>query len=290
MLRLILLTALTLVAFACNSLLARAALSPGHNGAAIDAASFTVIRIAAGTLMLWVIVAVRRRSLAGPIGGSWTGGIWLATYAAAFSFAYLMLDAGLGALLLFAAVQVTMIGYGVVRGERPTSLAWAGALVAFAGLVVLVRPGLSAPPVAGSALMALAGVAWGAYSTVGGAAIARGIASPIEATAGNFIRALPIVLLAAAPWYANAMISLPGVVLAVVSGAVTSGLGYVAWYAVLPSLTAARASVLQLTVPLIAAGGGVLMLGEQISLRFALAAVMILGGVALTLLRNSKDH
>jgi drug/metabolite transporter (DMT)-like permease len=154
---------------------------------------------------------------------------------------------------------------------------------------VLVRPGLAAPPLTGSVLMLLSGVAWGAYSVIGRAKTDGDPATPVEDTAGNFIRALPVVLIAAVPWYASMVVSPTGVTLAIVSGAITSGLGYVAWYAVLPSLSATKAAVLQLTVPLIAAGGGVLLLGEQVSLRFALAAVMILGGVALTLVRRPPD-
>jgi len=275
-LRLVALTALTLIAFAANSLLARAALV----GGAIDAASFTLIRIASGALALRLLVAWRSRALRGPVGGCWAGGIWLATYAVAFSFAYLQLDAGLGTLLLFGAVQVTIIGYGIARGERPGLRDVLGALIAFGGLVVLVRPGLTAPPVLAAMLMALAGIAWGASSIIG-----RGDSTPILSTAGNFLRALPVVLLAALPTFTVAVLSPTGVALAVISGALTSGLGYVAWYSVLPSLNAARASVLQLTVPLIAAAGGVILLGEVITQRAVTAAVLILGGVALTLVR-----
>jgi drug/metabolite transporter (DMT)-like permease len=281
--RLVILTALTLVAFASNSLLARAALLPGADGG-IDATSFTLIRIAAGASTLYLLVAARRRKLFGPIFGCWAGGLWLGTYAVAFSFAYLMLDAGFGALLLFGAVQVTMIGHGVARGERPTAWAWVGAIAAFSGLIVLVRPGLEAPPIVGAVLMVLAGAAWGSYSIIG-----RGDATPVETTAGNFIRALPIVMLAGLPWYASLNVSVTGVALAVISGAITSGLGYVLWYSVLPSLSATLASVLQLTVPLLAAGGGVLLLDEQLTLRFGIAAALILGGVGLTLLRHRTE-
>jgi drug/metabolite transporter (DMT)-like permease len=268
--RLLLLTSLAMIAFAANSLLCRAALK--HT--AIDAASFTFLRLASGALMLWLLALLRRRG--SKLAGNWPSAFALFAYAAAFSFAYLSLSAGTGALLLFGAVQATMILWGWYRGERLRSLQFVGLAVALAGLVALVLPGLAAPPLVGSALMLTAGVAWGVYSLRG-----KRTADAASATAGNFVRAVPFaaVLLAARLPFAGT--DHAGLAYAVLSGAIASGLGYVIWYAVLPSLRAASAATIQLSVPVLAATGGILLLGEPPTFRFVVAAVAVLGGIAL---------
>ncbi len=267
-----LLTALAMLAFAANSLLCRLAL----RDTAIDAASFTLIRIASGAAMLWLLVRIRQG--AGRIRGNWASAAALFAYAAGFSFAYLSLDAGTGALLLFGAVQATMIGYGLYKGERLGALASFGLLLAAAGLVGLLLPGLTAPPLQGALLMAAAGVAWGIYSLRG-----RGGGNPAAATAGNFVRALPPALALSLLALGSARFDPAGAAYAAASGALASGLGYAIWYAALPGLRAASAASVQLSVPVIAALGGVLLLGEQLTLRLVLASLAILGGVALVI-------
>jgi drug/metabolite transporter (DMT)-like permease len=267
------LTALAMLAFAANSVLARFALRVTD----IDAATFTAVRLLAGALALWLIVRGRRRAL----GGSWASAAALFTYAAAFSFAYLGLETGTGALVLFGAVQLTMIGYGFSRGERLTGPQLLGLAAALLGLVYLLWPGLSAPPPGPALLMALAGASWGVYSLRG-----RGARDPVAASAGNFVRATPLalalsliaLLLGGAP-----QLDGPGLGVAALSGALTSGLGYVVWYTVLPALRATSAATVQLSVPALAALGGALAVGEPITLRLLLAAVLILGGVAAVL-------
>jgi drug/metabolite transporter (DMT)-like permease len=270
--RLLILTALTMTAFAANSILCRLALRTTP----IDPASFTLIRLLAGAATLWLIVRVRTgRSLR---AGSWLSALSLFAYAAAFSFAYVSLSAGTGALILFGAVQATMIIFGLLRGERFTPMQTAGLLIALGGLVALLLPGATAPHLAGATLMTVAGIAWGAYSLLG-----RASTRPIETTAGNFLRAtafaalLSAVSLGAFAWDAR------GALLAVLSGAVASGLGYAIWYTVLPALRATHAATVQLSVPVIAAIGGVLLLGERLSLRLVLCSIAILGGIALVL-------
>ena len=269
------LTALTMGAFAANSVLCRLALRE----TGIDAATFTAVRLTAGALMLWVVVRARGR--ASRSGGGWASAAALFAYAAAFSFAYLTLTTGTGALLLFGAVQLTMIGYGRARGERLSAVQTAGLVLALAGLVYLVLPGLTAPPLGPAALMAASGVAWGVYSLRG-----RSTADATAATASNFLRAAPMaVALGAALALSGAAVRPDGrgLAYAVLSGAVTSGLGYVVWYAVLPALRATSAATVQLSVPVLAALGGVALLGEPVTLRLALAAVAVLGGIALVL-------
>lgn len=271
-----------LLAFAANSLLGRMALAGGR----MDPASFTLLRLAAGAAVLLPLVrlTVSRRAAA-ENRGSWGSGIALFVYAAAFSFAYTALEAGTGALVLFGAVQATMIGAGLAAGERLDVLQWCGLAAALTGLTVLVAPGLAAPEPVGAGLMAAAGVAWGVYSLRG-----RGARSPLPATAANFLRATPFAVagLGVAAAFSAVRVDPAGILLAVISGSLASGLGYVAWYAALPGLTAARAAVVQLLVPVLAAAGGVALLGERFSFRLAVSAVMVLGGVAVTVLRRFR--
>lgn len=277
-LRLLALTALTMMAFAGNSLLCRVALR--HTS--IDAASFTAIRLISGALVLWVLVRLLRASQVGK--GNWLSGLSLFVYAACFSFAYLSLPAGTGALLLFGAVQATMIGHGIWAGERLRGLQIMGIVLALAGLVGLLLPGISAPPLAGATLMLLAGMAWGIYSLRG-----RGAGDPTRVTAGNFLWSVPFAVgLSVVTFHASGQLDPLGVAYALVSGAVTSGIGYAIWYAVLPSLKATSAATIQLSVPVIAAFGGIIFLGESMSLRLVLAATAILGGIALVIIEKQR--
>lgn len=263
----VLLTAAALVGFAANSLLCRQALGAD----AIDAVSFTTVRLLAGAATLAVLARGRR-------GGSWPAAAALFAYALCFSLAYRWLAAGTGALLLFGAVQVTMLTAGLRGGERPPARTWLGLLLAIAGLVALVAPGVARPDPAGAALMAAAGLAWGVYSLRG-----RGGRSPLAANADNFARGVPFAALASlvalrwSPPHASAT----GILLAITSGALASGIGYAIWYRALPRLRASHAAIVQLTVPPLAAAGGVLLLGETADLRLVLATAAILGGVAL---------
>lgn len=270
--RVLLLTALAMLAFAANSLLCRVALRE----TGIDAASFTGIRIASGALALWLIVRLREGGLGGH--GNWPSAFALFAYAAAFSYAYLSLPAAVGALLLFGAVQATMIGYGFARGERFDARQSAGLALAAAGFVGLLLPGLSAPPLGGSLLMIAAGIAWGVYSLRG-----RGGGNPTASTAGNFVRALPFAAALSLAMLPHAALEAAGVGYAVASGALASGLGYAIWYTALPGLRASSAATVQLSVPVIAALGGALFLGEAITLRLVLASVAVLGGIALVI-------
>lgn len=277
-LRTVVLTVVAMLAFAANSLLCRLALQQGG----IDPASFASIRTVSGAITLAVIVRFgTQRHAAGQ--GDWIAAAMLFAYVAFFSFAYLTLPAGTGALILFGAVQLTMFGVGLRSGERFGTVSWFGLALAVAGLVYLVSPGVAAPPLFGAVLMAVAGVAWGVYSLRG-----RGVADPLAATAGNFARAAPLALALNLLFVANAHADAAGVVLAIASGALTSGLGYVVWYAALARLTALHAATVQLSVPLVAAFGGVLFLSEAITPRLALASVAILGGIALVLTTRSR--
>jgi drug/metabolite transporter (DMT)-like permease len=269
------LTAVALVAFAANSLLCRLALG----GEQIDAATYTSLRLLSGAVTLWAIVAFSSRRSSHPrVGGSWVSAAMLFLYAAAFSFAYLTLDAGTGALILFGAVQVTMILAGFLEGDRPHALEWVGLLGAFGGLVYLVTPGISAPEPIGFVLMTAAGVAWGIYSLRG-----RGSGNPSAVTAANFARAVPFAFVVSLLFLPDFQITVRGAWLAVASGAVASGMGYVVWYAALKGLTTTRAAVVQLSVPVLAASGGVLFLAEAITHRLVLSSVIILGGIALAI-------
>src|SRR5438128_529868 len=314
--RIFLLTLLAMIAFASNSLLCRAAL----RDTGIDAASFTFIRIFSGAVALWLILQIRRklsvgrtasplvesspRSPAAPkpreggslvtnasparthsslTSGNWISAAALFAYAAAFSFAYNTLSAGTGALLLFGAVQATMIFWGFRKGERLRAIQIVGLIVAVAGLLVLVFPGLSAPPLIGSILMVSAGVAWGVYSLRG-----KAVRDATASTAGNFLRAVPFAALVSVIMLPKMHLDSLGVIYAVISGAITSGLGYVIWYAALTGLKAASAATVQLSVPVLAATGGILLLGEPITLRYVIASIAVLGGVFLVVIEKTK--
>lgn len=270
--RLFILVVLTMIAFAGNSLLCRLALRTTQ----IDPATFTTIRLASGALALWLVVRLRDHAPLG--GGNWISAFALFAYAAAFSFAYVTLSAGTGALLLFGAVQATMIGWGLWSGERLLPRQVGGFVLAFAGLVGLVLPGVSAPSLTGSLLMIGAGIAWGVYSLRG-----RGGGDATRTTAGNFLRAVPFALGLSGAALASTSIDVAGIACAIASGALTSGVGYAIWYSTLKNLKATHAATVQLSVPVIAAFGGVLLLDEHISLRLILAATAILGGIALVI-------
>jgi len=275
-----LLTALTLIAFAANSLLTRMALGE----ASIDAASFVTIRLTSGAAMLLAITAFTSPSKVHikSAKGHWTAAVMLFLYAIAFSFAYLQLAAGTGALILFGTVQVTMILAALKQGEKPTPLEWIGLAVALAGLAYLVSPGLSAPPIVGSALMIVAGIAWGFYSLIG-----RSAKEPIANTMNNFLRAVPFACGVSLVSLPSLHVSPAGLLLALLSGALASGVGYALWYAALKGLTATRAATVQLSVPVLAAVGGSLFLQESLSVRLAIASLMILGGIGLAVLGNA---
>lgn len=295
----VLYTTLTLIAFAANSLLCRLALG----GRTIDAASFTTVRFMSGATMLLAISAIARGR---PLGTQpsalsaqpsalpsslsprpsaltvhllqWRPAIILFLYAIAFSFAYLSLSTGTGALILFGAVQITMLTAAIVAGERPQALEWVGLASALIGLGVLAAPGLSGPPIGGSLLMAAAGICWGFYSLWG-----RGIADPLDATTRTFVRVTPLLLIVSLASMGRFHVTTRGVLLAASSGALASGVGYVLWYSALSDLTATRAAMVQLAVPVIAAAGGVVLLSEEISMRLVAAAALIVGGIGLAI-------
>jgi drug/metabolite transporter (DMT)-like permease len=278
-----------MLAFAANSLLCRLGLGAGS----IDAASFASLRMVSGAAVLALILRQRDGSVLAGGGTALRAAVkpalMLFLYMACFSFAYLSLGAGTGALILFGAVQLTMFATALLRGERFSPLSWGGLALAFAGLVYLVLPGLHAPDPFGALLMGVAGLAWGVYSLLG-----RSAADPLLATARNFLVAVPPILaisvasLLLAPGTAHA--DLRGVLLALASGALASGCGYVVWYALLPNLSAMRAATLQLSVPAIAALGGVLFLGEMLTQRLVFAALATLGGVAIVLIQRSRSR
>lgn len=286
LLRTAILAAITMTAFALNSVFGRIALSAN----AIDPASYTTVRLVSGALMLFLLVSLRggfgkaprnRASLA----KTGISALALFSYAAFFSFAYLSLNTGTGALILFACVQGVMIGWGLFTGERPDLPAWAGMAMALGGFVYLVSPGLTAPDFLGASLMAVAGISWGVYSLKG-----RGESEPLLATARNFIWSVPVTLALSAVFIGSADAEISGIALAVASGALTSALGYALWYETLKGLTATKAAIVQLTVPLIAAFGGIAILSEPLTVRFVLASALILGGVALVILSKEEKR
>jgi drug/metabolite transporter (DMT)-like permease len=262
-----------LTGFAANSILTRGALAPHL----IDAPSFTLIRLGSGALMLSLLVRLRA---GGPPAahGTWRSGAALAGYAVAFTVAYTRIGAGIGALILFGAVQVTMIGTGLVRGERPRRSDWAGVVVAAAGLVLLTAPGAAAPDLSGAVLMAVAGACWGVYSLIG-----RLGRNPLPTTAGNFWRASILGALALGFLASPSSITATGALLATTSGALASGVAYTLWYAALPSLTAWRAALVQLSVPIMTALAATILLGEALTPRLLAATALVVFGVGLTI-------
>lgn len=277
--RIVALTSAALVCFALNSLLCRAALGAER----IDATSFTTIRLASGALVLWLIARVNRERSDGArpfrFASVALSAVALFAYALPFSLAYRGLSAGTGAFIVFGCVQITMIGAGLIAGRSLQAREIGGLGLSLLGLLVLTRPGEESPDPVSALLMALAGFAWGLYSLRG-----RSAGPPLQATARNFAAAVPLALAASAFSFAALHITPRGLVLATLSGAVTSGLGYVAWYAALPSLSPARAAIVQLAVPPLASFLGILILGESLTLRLVLAAPMILGGIAIAVL------
>jgi drug/metabolite transporter (DMT)-like permease len=278
-----------MIAFASNSLLCRAALKQTR----IDAASFTLVRILSGAAALRIIDQARRRFTGAQQNsattqrsprtawiepGNWISAFALFVYAAFFSVAYNTLSAGTGALLLFGAVQATMILWGLHKGESLNAIQIVGFVVAVTGLVVLISPGFTAPPLFGSMLMFGAGVAWGIYSLRG-----KANRDPVASTAGNFLRAVPFAAAVSIIWLSRASVDRAGIFYAIVSGAVTSGLGYVIWYSALSGLKATSAATVQLSVPVLAASGGIIFLHEPVTLRYVLASVAVLGGIFLVI-------
>lgn len=285
-LRLALLTLVTMLCFAGNSVLCRLALRQ----TSIDAASFTTVRLVSGALMLALLVYGRHHCRGmvpaasgrrNGFGGNWLSALALFVYAAAFSFAYHQLSTGMGALLLFGAVQATMILTGLWLGERLNTRQVMGLLLALAGLVAILSPSLEAPPLGSALLMLASGVAWGVYSLRG-----RGVADPTGETAGNFLRAALMSALLSSALLAQQQLDTLGLLYAMLSGAVTSGLGYAIWYAVVPRLTRTRAATVQLSVPVLAAVAGVLFVQEPITLRLLLTSAAVLGGIALVVLNK----
>lgn len=273
-LRIVICTVLALIAFAGNSLLCRAALAHTH----IDAASFTTVRLLSGAAVLCGLVWLRGGARMGR--GNWLSALALFAYAAGFSFSYLHLTAAVGALLLFGAVQTTMIGYGIWSGERMRPLQMVGLVLACGGLVGLLLPGLSAPPLTGALLMLGAGAAWGVYSLRG-----RGSGDSLKVTAGNFTRTVPMALVMSLLLAARTSLDPAGVGYAFLSGALTSGVGYAIWYTALPALKSTTAATVQLSVPILAAVGGIFFLGESLTLRLVVASVAIIGGIAMVVLQ-----
>jgi len=270
--RLIAMTCFAMVAFAANSLLCRLALK--HTD--IDAASFSVVRLTSGALVLWLMCALRLSSTR--VKGSWKGAAALFVYVFAFSFAYVHLETGMGALLLFGAVQLSMVLYGLFKGERMSTLTVVGFVLALTGLVSLLLPGAASPDALSALTMLLSGLAWGIYSLFG-----KGGVDPLATTAGNFIRSIPLVLIASLPFLPGLRWDLLGMLYAVLSGALASGVGYAVWYVVVRDLAAFQAATVQLSVPILASLAGIVLLDESLSLRMVLASVGVLGGVALVL-------
>lgn len=272
-------TSIAMVAFAANPLLCRLALREEH----IDAASFATVRVISGALVLALILLLQKKSDYRPTA-SWWPTLMLFTYMVLFSFAYLTLSAGTGTLILFGAVQLTMFTVGLRRGEPFSLLSWAGLTLAVAGLVYLVSPGVTAPDPAGAFMMMIAGIAWGVYSLLG-----KACSNPLAATANNFIYSVPLVIVVSLLFLGDLNISAEGIILAAASGAIASGLGYSIWYAALRVLKPTSAATVQLSVPAIAAFGGVLFLSEPLTLRLIVASTATLGGVAIVLSRRNQS-
>ncbi len=274
------LTLVAMIAFAANSLLCRKALGQHY----IDAASFTSIRILAGAVTLVILMTLRGRAREFCVPDA-RGVLSLFCYMLFFSFAYQTLSAGTGALLLFGAVQLTMFTVAIRNGERFSLLSWIGLVSAFSGLIYLVMPGLTAPDPLGAILMVIAGISWGAYSLIG-----RGTANPLQTTSCNFAYSVPLAITASLVFLSQFEVSMPGIILAMASGALASGLGYAVWYAALQGLTASHAATVQLSVPVIASSGGVLFLSEPISLRLGIATLLTVGGIWLVLAQRTQKN
>ncbi|WP_455201058.1 DMT family transporter [Kaarinaea lacus] len=275
----VLLTLLAMLAFAANSILCRMALGEQL----IDAASFTTIRLVSGAIVLALILVLRDSSLRKTLSFDIKASVSLFIYAICFSFAYIQLSTGTGALILFGTVQLTMIIFGVLQGDRPKFAAWLGILIACSGLAYLVSPGVTAPSVTGTILMGTAGLAWGIYSLRG-----KGVTNPVAATTWNFVGTVPLTIITSLMFIDAMELQLSGVLLAVLSGALASGVGYVIWYAALPYLKPSSAAAVQLSVPMIAALGGVIFMAEPLTMRLSLASMAILGGIALVITTNRK--
>lgn len=278
--KIVLSTALALIAFAGNSVLCRLALG----GERIDAASFTAIRLLSGIVVLLLIVSLSQRKGTQVSRGSWKAALFLFLYAITFSYAYMTLDTGTGALILFGAVQVSMMLFSFLSGDRFHPIEWLGLIMAFTGFVYLMLPGVSAPSLTGFILMSVAGIAWGAYTLLG-----RGAKNPLSVTNDNFLRTLPFTLILLALTLNTQHLSFQGVLLAVLSGGVMSGIGYALWYMALSGLSAIRAAILQLLVPIIAALGGILFAGETLSGRLVLSSLMILGGIWVVIMGKRRQ-
>jgi len=270
----ILFTSLALIAFAANSILARLALGEK----AIDASSFTSIRLLSGAIVLWVIIKISKAEVKSK-KGSWSAGLMLFIYALAFSFAYNFLDTGTGALILFGSVQITMLVLSILSGDRLSGSEWAGLVVSFSGFVYLVLPGVAVPSATGFILMVIAGISWGMYTIWG-----RSSVNPLMDTAYNFFRTIPLVFVLAVVAIKSGHVSNYGIVLAVLSGGLASGVGYTLWYIALGGLSVTQAAVFQLLVPVIAAFGGVIFVFEAVTLRLSIASTLILGGILLVVL------
>ena len=268
-----------MIAFAANSVLCRMAL----NEEGIDPASFTSIRLISGATILLLLVYASKARPKSSSKGSWASAAILFIYAVTFSFAYVSLDAGTGALIVFATVQITMITSALFQGKKMKSSEWIGVILAFGGFVYLVLPGVTAPSLSGLLLMILSGMAWGIYSLRG-----KSSSRPLDDNAFNFLRAIPFVIVLLLFSIDKIQTTPQGITLAIVSGAITSGIGYTIWYMALKGLSAIHASIVQLIVPVIAAIGGVLFLSEIISLRLVVASILILGGISIAILTRKK--
>lgn len=273
--KIIFLTSLALIAFAANSVLCRLALG----GEAIDPASFTIVRLLSGTFVLLLITKFTTLTDEISPKSSWVTSFMLFLYAITFSYAYISLDTGTGALILFGAVQITMISLSIFSGTRLHTFEWIGVVIAFVGFICLVLPGVSSPPILGFSLMTLSGVAWGIYTLRG-----RNSKNPLMDTAYNFLRTTPFVLVLTILAVGSMDFSYQGILLASISGGITSAIGYTIWYIALGGLSSTQAAVLQLSVPVIAALGGVVFVSEAITLRLTLSAAMVLGGILIVIL------
>lgn len=268
--------ALSLLCFAGNSIICRLALRSG----AIDPSTFTSVRLFSGAIVLTLIVAFREGIKIN--AGKWTSALALFVYAAGFSWAYMDLTAATGALILFGSVQLSMILFGQVRGEKMRPLGWIGFIFAIIGLILLFLPGLSRPPLLNALLMIAAGIAWGIYSIMG-----KQSTNPILTTAGNFVKTIPFILLLSLVSYSKVSFTNYGIILAFLSGAVTSGIGYAIWYSVLPGLTVTNASILQLSVPILGAIGGIVLLSEEVSVRLVASTILVLSGIWLVIKKKN---